>query len=111
VPVSVEAGVDVVVQGEAGDLLYVIADGEVDVLFSGTRIATLSRGAAFGEIALMYDIPRTATVRTATAVHLYTLERDAFLEALTSSSTSFAALQRLTTRRIEEQAAVTAGAA
>lgn len=102
-PVTVEAGVDVIVQGDEGDLLYVIAEGEVDVLVDGTRIATLTRGAAFGEIALMHDIPRTATVRTRTAMRLYTLEREAFLGALTSTPTAYASLQRLAARRLDEQ--------
>lgn len=102
-PLTVDAATDVVVQGDEGDLLYVIADGEVDVLFDGTRIATLGRGAAFGEIALMHDVPRTATVRTRTTTHLLTLDRDHFLGALTSTPSAYSSLQRLAARRLDEQ--------
>jgi MFS family permease len=100
VPMSVDADNDVVVQGEEGDLFYVIADGEVDVLIDGILIATLQRGASFGEIALMYGIPRTATVRTRTRTHLYSLDREAFLGALTSAPAAYESLQRLATRRL-----------
>ena len=102
-PLAVDAETDVVVQGEEGDLLYLIADGEVEVFVDGRRIATLGRGAAFGEIALMHDVPRTATVRTHTPVHLLTLERNAFLGALTSTPIAYSSLQRLATRRLDEQ--------
>jgi Na+/melibiose symporter-like transporter len=100
---TVEADVDVIVQGDDGDLFYVIAEGDVDVVIDGARIATLGRGAAFGEIALMHDVPRTATVRTRTAARFYTLERDAFLGGLTSTPAAYAALQRLAERRLGQQ--------
>ena len=102
-PLAVAEHADVIVQGAEGDLLYVIADGAVDVLVDGKHIATLGRGAAFGEIALMHDVPRTATVRTRTPVNLLTLDRDDFLGALTSTATAYSSLQRLATRRLDEQ--------
>jgi hypothetical protein len=102
-PLAVGPDVDVVVQGDEGRLFYVIAEGDVEVLVDGTRMATLGRGAAFGEIALMHDVPRTATVRTTTAARLYTLERDAFLGALTSTPSAYLSLQRLADRRLGEQ--------
>lgn len=102
-PLALGPDVDVIVQGDEGDLLYVIADGAVEVLVDGTLVAVLGRGSAFGEIALMHDVPRTATVRTKTAAHLYTLERDAFLGALTSTPTAYSSLQRLAERRLGEQ--------
>jgi hypothetical protein len=83
IPEDVAAGVEVVSQGDEGDRFYVIADGVADVIAEGTHVATLNRGDGFGEIALMYDVPRTATVRTRTDVRLYALERDDFLVALT----------------------------
>jgi hypothetical protein len=102
-PISVEPATNVITQGEEGDRLYVIADGTVDVLIDGTPIDRLGRGAAFGEIALMHDVPRTATVRTHTVSHLLALERNDFLGALTSTPSAYASLQRLATRRLDQQ--------
>src|SRR5262249_53558342 len=75
VRVTLPAGVDVITQGDEGDRFYAIADGTVDVIADGKHMTTLERGDAFGEIALMDDVPRTATVRTPSRVQLYALAR------------------------------------
>ncbi len=82
VAVSVAAGEVVVRQGEEGDCLYVVADGEMVVTGDDREIARLGPGEAFGEIALLYDVPRTATVTAVGPGRLYTLARDRFLRAL-----------------------------
>ena len=82
-PLTMSAGTDVIRQGEEGDLFYVIASGEVDVVASGRKVATLGRGDGFGEIALLHDVRRTATVTARSDVHLYALERETFLVTLT----------------------------
>jgi CRP-like cAMP-binding protein len=102
IPGEVSAGVDVVTQGDEGDRFYVIADGEVEVSTDGTLVATLHRGDGFGEIALMYDVPRTATVRTRTDVRLYALERENFLVALTGHLPAQTLAQGLATERLAE---------
>ncbi len=102
VPADVGPGIDVITQGEEGDRFYVIADGEVDVIADGRRVATVGRGAAFGEIALLYEVPRTATVRTRRATYLYELESDAFLAVLTGHPASHTVLRRLADERIED---------
>jgi hypothetical protein len=101
-PLDVPAGVDVVTQGEEGDRLYAIADGEVEVVSDDRLVTTLGRGEAFGEIALMYDVPRTATVRTRRDSHLYALDRETFLAAVTGHLHSRAAAQGLADARLDE---------
>lgn len=76
------AGRDVIRQGDAGDRFYAVVSGTLSVVRDGEVTATLGPGDFFGEIALLRDLPRTATVRTATDSQLYSLERDTFVAAV-----------------------------
>jgi predicted MFS family arabinose efflux permease len=80
--VQVPAEQDVVRQGETGDRFYVVTEGELGVTVDGTAVATLRDGDYFGEIALLRDVPRTATVRARRDSTLLALDRDAFLTAV-----------------------------
>jgi hypothetical protein len=102
VPSVSPAGTDVITQGDEGDLFYVIADGEVDVIHDGTFVTTLGRGSWFGEIALMYDVPRTATVRARSEARLYSLDRDTFLGALVPNGSSLTAARAIADERLDE---------
>jgi MFS family permease len=97
VPVVSHAGRAVVTLGEQGTLFYVIADGELDVEGFGR---TLRRGDAFGEIALLMDVPRTATVRAVTDVRLHTLGRADFLSVVTGDPRVVAEADRLVHERL-----------
>ena len=79
---NARAGREVVQQGRHGRTCYVILEGEVDVVRSGRRIARLGRGDAFGELALLYRGPRSATVVTTAPTQMLVLERKAFGELL-----------------------------
>jgi len=76
-------------EGDPGDKLYFIDRGEVEVLATGPggeerRVALLRDGEYFGEIALLENVPRTATVRTRAPSTLLALERGQFLDLLQS---------------------------
>src|SRR4051794_18675119 len=60
-PVEVPAGGDVVVEGDPGDRFFVVESGRAEVLGADRRVAELHPGDSFGEIALLRDVPRTAT--------------------------------------------------
>ena len=83
-PVELAAGQVLFSAGDDGDRYYVIESGELAVeLATGTK--TERAGSGVGEIALLRDVPRTATVRAATDAHLLALERDEFISALTGN--------------------------
>lgn len=81
--VTVPAGRVVFEQGDEGDLFYIVERGEVEVSKVGQPVATLGAGGSFGEIALLRDVPRTASVRAITDVVARTIERRHFLAAVT----------------------------
>jgi MFS family permease len=81
-PVEVAAGATVVEQGEVGDRYFVIESGEVEVVGDGQVVATLGPGQGFGEIALLGEGRRTATVRARLALRLQALESERFLSVV-----------------------------
>ena len=87
---KVPEGTEIVRQGEVGDRLYIIKEGEAEVLAQGeedreVEMATLTKNDYFGEIALLRDMPRTATVRSRVPVELYSLGREDFQRLLERS--------------------------
>lgn len=89
-PVALVSGAAVIRQGDHGDRVYVVLSGDLDVEVDGRAGARLGAGDVFGEIALLRDVPRTATVRAATAAEVLTLGRDEFLAAVTGHPASAA---------------------
>ncbi|MGH2724265.1 MAG: cyclic nucleotide-binding domain-containing protein [Actinomycetota bacterium] len=75
---NVPPGQAIIERGEVGDAFYAIGGGQVEVLDRGRRIATLGPGDYFGEVALLLDVPRTATVRALTPVRAFRLDREGF---------------------------------
>jgi MFS family permease len=95
-----EAGTVVFHQGDQGDRYYLVGDGEVEVSVDGRVASSLGRGEGFGEIALLRDVPRTATVAAKTEATLYALERDDFINAVTGDPGSTEAANKLITSRL-----------
>ncbi len=93
--IRLPAGSAVVEAGDTGDLFYVIGEGEVEV--AGR---TLHAGDSFGEIALLRDVPRTATVTATSNVVLYALEREVFLAAVTGHEPAHATAEAVVAARL-----------
>jgi putative ABC transport system ATP-binding protein len=83
------AGTIIIRQGDRGDKFYLIKSGQVEVLVGGEtpahNVRVLGKGEVFGEMALLYDRPRSATIRAIGEVELYTLGKDDFHAAVESS--------------------------
>ena len=85
VPVTAAPGDVVIRAGDVGDRFYIVAEGELDVDADG-RHSISGRGDFFGEVALLRDVPRTATVQARSPSRLYALDRDDFLSAVSGHS-------------------------
>ncbi len=97
---DVPAGVEVITQGDVGDRYYILASGEAEVWIDGELVNNLAPGEGFGEIALLRDVPRTATVKTTAPSELFALDRETFLEAVSSDRRSSAAADETASRRL-----------
>ena len=108
--VTVPPGADVIRQGESGDRFYVIASGRVRVTTNDRDVGELGPGDSFGEIALLRDVPRTATVQAVEPTELLAIEREPFLEALTGQPRSRVIASDLVQERLAaDRAAAGAG--
>ncbi len=99
-PVAVAAGETVFRQGEPGDRYYLVEAGRVSVTVDGAAAPELGPGDAFGEIALLRDVPRTATVAALEDTRLLALEREHFLAAVTGHPDSTAAADEVVGARL-----------
>jgi hypothetical protein len=97
VEVTATAGKIVIEAGQVGDRYYVIETGEADV--AGT---VLGPGEGFGEIALLRDVPRTATVTARTDLVLQAITREDFLAAVTGHGDSAAEAEAVATARLTQ---------
>jgi CRP-like cAMP-binding protein len=82
--VDVAAGKVLCTEGETGSEFFVIVEGDVEVKRKGKRVATRGPGEFFGEMALIEDVPRTATVTAKTPLRFFVLTRGNFLRLLDS---------------------------
>jgi CRP-like cAMP-binding protein len=80
--IAVEDGEVLITEGDRGRDFFVIISGEVEVRRKGRRVATLGPGTYFGEIALLSQQPRTATVRAVTPLRLLAIADRDFVELL-----------------------------
>jgi hypothetical protein len=100
-PVAFEPSGCVMREGDPGDRFYVVREGELRVSAGGHEVATVGRGGYVGEIALLRDVPRTATVTAVGAASLYALEREEFLAAVTGHTSSSTAADSAMLMRLQ----------
>jgi CRP-like cAMP-binding protein len=102
---EVDAGKALTRQGQSGSEFFVIIDGEVGVTKDGSEVRTLGSGDFFGEIALLEDTPRTATVTAKTPLRFFVLTRQAFRSLLAHQPE----IEGKVTAALEERARATPG--
>ena len=82
---SFAPGQPLMTEGENGDMFFIVSDGTCDVAMAGRHLRELPAGEAFGEIALIYNQPRTSTIVAKTQVEAFTLTRDAYRNSVVES--------------------------
>jgi len=85
-PVKHKAEECIITQGDEGDNFYVIDQGTVDIFVNGNHVLSVSDGASFGELALIYGTPRAATVKAKTDVSLWGIDRSSYRRILMGST-------------------------
>jgi MFS family permease len=103
---AVPAGTAIVTEGEPGDYFYIVVSGEADVTIQGKRVRTHGPGDHFGEIALIRDVPRTATVTAREAMKLCTIRREDFLAVVTGHPAVRAAGEEVVSERLATPASM-----
>ncbi|XP_060739000.1 cGMP-dependent protein kinase 2 [Tachysurus vachellii] len=71
-------GDEIIKEGTEGDSMYIVAAGELRVTQAGRNLRTLISGDVFGELAILYNCKRTASVKAVTAVKLWCIERQIY---------------------------------
>ena len=97
---TASAGTAVVREGEVSDRFLVIVSGRVEVTLDGEHVRFEGPGEFFGEIGLLRDVPRTATVTAVEDTTLYSLAREDFLDAVLGVDESLAAADDVVMRRL-----------
>jgi CRP/FNR family transcriptional regulator, cyclic AMP receptor protein len=101
-----EPGVELFKQGDIGDAAYVIMEGEVDVIIDTARgpfaMARLGRNSLVGEIAILRDVRRTATVKASSRVVALRIAKDLFFRLVNEFPQMGVAVMRDLAKRVEE---------
>ncbi len=101
---AVSSGNRIIDQGDEGDRFYVVSEGQFEVIKDGRPVATLAQGDFFGEIALLREAPRSATVIALADSEVYILERGEFIAAITGHSMSAEAATQIIEERLADPA-------
>jgi diacylglycerol O-acyltransferase len=96
----VEAGETLVTQGESGDEFFLIVGGEFDAQVDGESVRSMGPGESFGEIAMLRDTERTATVEAKSDGVVMVLGRDSFLEGVAADPASMVVAEAIINTRL-----------
>ncbi len=103
--VTFAAGDTVFRQGDMGDAAYIVIDGEAEVLVDTPhgpiRVATVGRNEIIGEIAILIDVPRTATIRAKTRLVTLRIAKDLFFRLITEFPQIAVEIMRELAHRLE----------
>ncbi|XP_029162719.1 cGMP-dependent protein kinase, isozyme 2 forms cD4/T1/T3A/T3B isoform X2 [Nylanderia fulva] len=77
-PVTFPAGSIIIQEGDVGSIVFVMEEGKVEVSRDGKYLSTLQHGKVLGELAILYNCKRTATITAATDCHLWAIDRQCF---------------------------------
>lgn len=97
---KVEAGETLVTQGESGDEFFLIVEGEFDARVDGKSVRTMKPGESFGEIAMLRDTERTATVEASSDGVVMVLGRDSFMEGVAADPASMVVAEAIINTRL-----------
>lgn len=97
---QIDTGDVVVRQGDPAEGMFVISSGVFETIIDGQHVRTLHHGDHFGEIALLFSAPRTATVRCVEGGTLWYLRREDFFRAITGNSTSQVVITAIASQRL-----------
>jgi CRP/FNR family cyclic AMP-dependent transcriptional regulator len=98
-----ESGEMIFEQGDPGDFMYVVVEGEVDIILRGEVINTLTPGDIFGEMALIDSRPRSAAARAAVSTKLAPVDRFGFTYYVQNSPFFALDVMEIMAARLREQ--------
>ena len=99
---TVSSGTVVITEGDPGDRYYAVAEGELAVSRQGKLLQTVSRGDGFGEIALIRDVPRQASVTAVTDASLFSLQKELFVQTVTGHAAATSAARTIIAVHLED---------
>jgi len=85
-PAFARPGHEIIKQGEEGDNFYIVDQGEVEIFVDEKKVVTLGEGGSFGELALIHETPRAATVVAKTDVKMWKIDRESYRKILMGST-------------------------